>query len=227
MGPNDITVKLSDLNVYLVSPDCGTWAFKKERSLKILQDKGLNPIHIKSPLKQYGGAKGFIDAINVELQIQYNTVNEDFKPFIVFEDDIDVYKWVDQITIPKSADCVWLGISKYELPPVRHLDGDVSQIFRMYSNHGMMFCKRDFAVQFRQRLQFAFDKNLPYDIPTRIMQQLFEVYALNIPLVYQNDPNFQDNVPMTYVTLREFPEIEDSLYKKWQATRLIDQTGWI
>jgi hypothetical protein len=229
-GPNDPCqrgIKLSDCRVYLVSPDEQQWRFKKERSMAFLSHKGLNPIHVKSPLMKYGGAGGFIMAINEELEKQKDVSNKDFHPFIVFEDDIDEHYWRPEIMIPQSADCVWLGISCWENPHVRRINTEVSQIFNMYSNHGMMFCTRDFAVQFRQRALFALNNKLPYDLPTRILQQQFEVYALNKPLVYQNDPNFQDNIPVTKVTLDQSPQLSDEIYQLWKARRMIFESQWI
>lgn len=162
--------------------------------------------------KYRAGAKGFIALLEEEL------VKDDFRPFIMLEDDISATEWFKhEITFPADADAVYIGIaecgvtlyennSKIELcyeytdPP-----SDVARIYDMLSIHAVLVLSKRWALYVMRAMALTTYTGIIWDqIMARNMYR-YNVYACIQPLFYQ-DPKVQGNVG-THVTIDQVPKI--------------------
>lgn len=138
------------------------------------------------------GVFGMIDILKRRL------ASDEFRPFILLEDDCNTTEWFRHtIEFPENTDAVYLGISRYGLPP--HVDQGILHIeyesvpecesavrlYNMLSTHAILFRTQRWA----ENCLTGYERISPrsdYDIPICRTLPLFNVYAPRRPLFYQD-----------------------------------------
>ena len=168
------------------------------------------------PKKYFGGAIGMCRILELALQ------KESFEPFIIMEDDCNLtpyYKWEEEtsyhVQVPKKTDLLFLGVSRwgihkinnhnvYELK-IRTINENLKQVYNMFSLHAIVIFTRRFARSMMRNMIYAASVKQAWDIPTAKSQGLFNCYALNRPLFYQ-DKKVKGDQYYTLITFDGFPD---------------------
>jgi hypothetical protein len=143
---------------------------------------------------KHSGVFGMIDVVKRRLE------GEDFKPFILMEDDCSATEWFGHtIEFPEDADAVYLGVSRYGLPPhvdqgILHIEyksvpgyDDTVRLYNMLSLHAVLFRTRRWAENCLRGYEQMSLRPMPdYDIPPCRSMPLFNVYTPRKPLFYQD-----------------------------------------
>ncbi len=195
-------LKLKDIPVVFISPNTpGRYATRYQHMLQILQ--GWQVKHCQAvahPVKLISGALSFINALTANMET----------PVIILEDDCSWYETPPEtLHIPDDADAVYLGLSKARVHP--DYDWGIAnptitavteyphlvRIHDMLSMHAILYISKEFKEKCIQGLQ-AFVRHVTdgWDIPIARLQQIYTVYALKIPLLYQ-DATYQGNEEST------------------------------
>lgn len=120
--------------------------------------------------------------------------DQQFKPFILLEDDSKRNIRPDYLDIPDNSDWLYVGITKCGLTKNRGWNNSVNyniiddtyiRVFNMLSTHGMMICSIRGANLLKEMLLDSYKTNTPIDILFAEMQKNINAYALRKPLVYQ------------------------------------------
>jgi hypothetical protein len=143
--------------------------------------------------RNMSGASGFLNMIDSAIKDQ-NKDSIKFKPFILLEDDCSKYRdFPKDLYIPKDADIVYLGLSKYGIDDsgknkvyADNYDDNFIKIKNMLATHGMMITSNVGMSIIQRCMTESYSKNTPWDIPLAYAQKKYNIYALKIPLVYQD-----------------------------------------
>lgn len=123
-------------------------------------------------------------------------------PFIMFEDDIVIKLKQDEIELPDDADALFLGISSRgaKAPErIAHLDGleavevpgypHLRRVLNAVSGHAVAVLSERYVATLRGAVEIAkLPTGFHYDVLASFEHKRLNVYALQTPLVYQDDP---------------------------------------
>lgn len=118
-------------------------------------------------------------------------------PFAIFEDDIFIKNPNTIIDVPKTADALYVGISRWGIYngtghrriSIEQHDKYLYRIYNMLSAHGIVYFNRDYAELLLRSYQFYLDTNDVQDKANAELLKYFEVYGLTDPMVYQHGIN--------------------------------------
>lgn len=163
--------------------------------------KEVNPVLIDENIsKLQSAASGFCKMIDRGLREQ--DYKSPFKPFILLEDDVSKYRGFPKyIDIPHNCDILYIGLSKWGIPSngnigrynhvfFKYEHKDFIKIENMLNIHGVMVCSPAGANAMTRSISEDFFKNLACDISIAKTLNMYHVYALREPLVYQ-DRNYR------------------------------------
>ena len=134
----------------------------------------------------------------VDLGLRYQIPGEPFKPFVILEDDVSLFRPMpDFLEIPEDADMFFIGIADSVMLAHTNIscsgdiyatdyDENVVRIFNMLDTHAVMITSPAGAAAFQRCMMEAYYRNMPWDIFTARIQPFYKVYALKIPLLYQD-----------------------------------------
>ena len=137
--------------------------------------------------------------------------NKPFTPFVILEDDATPYKQIpDNIDVPDDADIVYLGLSSQGWSGLGHMlqhsvdiNNDYVRTYNMLGGHSIMFCTPLGASAYQRALvENYYTRLIIWDIPFADSQSYYNVYALKIPLFYQ-DKNLGGQELPTKITLKD------------------------
>ena len=149
--------------------------------------------------KWQSGASGFCKMIDEGLRNQDSY--KPFQPFVVMEDDASKYREFPKIIhIPKDCDLLYIGVSIFGMPAtdstgntpsamplyLKKKSEGVFRIHNMLGMHGIMVCSAAGANLITRCMVDSYYKDKVWDINMAQTQRLYNVYALDEPLVYQN-----------------------------------------
>lgn len=185
-----IDIRTIDL-VYLHGPHRPE---RREHMEKILKEAGLDgECHVGYCDKgKHSGVLGLIELFKKRLE-------GEFRPFICLEDDCNTTQWFRHIIdIPKDADGVYLGISKWSMHPHFNkaimayqwvsveMHPEVVRLVNMLSNHAVLFLTGRWTEACLAAYQTTATWESPdYDIIQSRIMASFNVYALKTPVFYQ------------------------------------------
>lgn len=185
-------VRLLDICHYFLTVD--TNSEKKLRMMEEFKDYNITEVNpIIGIGKQKSGASGFSKMIDLALRRQDR--NKQFQPFIMYEDDCSKFReFPECIDIPDNADICYIGISAFSMNETtnhqafyyKNINSDVVQIYNMLSTHGIMVCSAAGALAIQKSILESFFLDIPWDVCIAQIQYYYNVYALRIPLVYQD-----------------------------------------
>lgn len=122
-------------------------------------------------------------------------LQHEFTPFILFEDDVDSFNYIDEIDVPDDADAVYLGLlfgprlTKLEY---RELDGYQNDVYRIYNpmgTHAILYLTERYAIAAQKQASLVARRLETADVDYAyvMINKDFNIYAIN-PVFCQNNP---------------------------------------
>ena len=193
---------IKQVPTFIISPDVGVYADRKNKALKLLSDMGFtNVTHYKSRAANGNEmhTKCIADA-TVDILSRYN----DDDPVLILEDDVDMRLDSEPLLldtygdIPTGADALYLGISTCAGDPV--LNGNTGQsqvlyhsklysrVINMLSAHAILYLSKKYKEVVINQLSSLGNYEFN-DVRISRIQKDFNIYCLNKPLFYQAPEN--------------------------------------
>ena len=185
------SMRTSDLKYYVLTMDENDPRANHIRNqLNDYDFEFVTPLVCKN--KQKSGSSG-------HMRIVYQAI-QNFKPFVILEDDVSFLYSKKQIDIPSNTDWLYLGISscaydsKYEKwQPHNQLfiddvDDSVVKIYNMLSTHAIMiYSLKGALLYYSMMLENVLTNAIAWDISLTRMQPYINCYALREPMFYQDE----------------------------------------
>ena len=210
-----------------------------------------NPVRKKHMLEEFGefspievnpvagiprnmsGSTGFGRMIDIGLRDQ--DLSKPFQPFVILEDDASKYRKFPQfINIPADADIVYLGLHSWgygledaiDIVYSEPFDKDIIKVKNLLALHGVLVCSPAGASVIQRSMVESFYRDKPWDIPITHAQPFYNVYALSIPLVYQN-AKYGGKQHVTKITARKhwFKPMPNKYINKNSTTNIMCWTN--
>lgn len=185
-------VYLKNIRHYFLTVD--TNGERKKHMIEEFKEYDITEVHpIFDENRFKSGAIGYSRMIDLALRNQNR--NEQFQPFILYEDDCSKYReYPEYIEVPDDSDFVYIGISKVSMNNstdhiasyFKNVNDEVVRVYNMLSTHGIMVCSASGALAIQKALLECYCREIPWDIYIAYIQPYYNVYALKIPLVYQD-----------------------------------------
>lgn len=132
-------------------------------------------------------------------------IEENIYPSIVLEDDIGVKTFRKNIFVPKNADAMFFGISKFGYFPninlnkfwsqqileASNIKKDYHRTHNMLSSHALLRLNKEYDLACISQMQKVIDdpeKYITNDVAVAMIHRKYHIYALNDPVFYQADP---------------------------------------
>jgi hypothetical protein len=114
-------------------------------------------------------------------------------PFLVFEDDIDVFSFKKEIEIPADADAYYLGNSVFGLYngigrkkiSVSKYDRNSHRIYNMLAAHAILYLNPEYVSFLAQATKFNISIKTNQDKARAETMKYWNVYASTTPAFYQ------------------------------------------
>jgi hypothetical protein len=115
-------------------------------------------------------------------------------PFVILENDVDIYNTDMKVSIPDGADAVYLGVSMWGL---RNGHGELGMIsgernngglYRMYNMlaaHAVLYLNRDYAEFLLSAIPLFIKMETNQDKLRAETMKYWNIYAQNYPIFYQ------------------------------------------
>lgn len=196
-------IDLRTVKIYLISPGTGKYEARQATVLQRLKEFGCTNVEVIQSLSDSSGTNS-LTRTNIEIFKREMNTN---KPFLTLEDDCQFLFDQHVFEIPDSADAVYFGVSRWVYPHSfeslwrRHIEqyhirenhiGDhtlnesLVQIRGMTGGHAILFISTKFITTFLNCIDSLLQWQTPHDLIFATLQQQFEVYALPVPLLYQD-----------------------------------------
>lgn len=126
-------------------------------------------------------------------------------PAIVFEDDVSVNKFVNDINVPDNADALYLGNSCFGLYngigrrqiAIKRFDQENFKIYNMLAAHAIVYLNKDYVDFLIKAIDFNISIQTNQDKARAETMKYWNVYARKEPMFYQNG----SHKPVTNITL--------------------------
>lgn len=207
----------------------------KARKAHILDEfKEYSPIEINPVTgisRNMSGSTGFCRMVDKGLRDQ--DLNKPFQPFVMLEDDASKYRqFPEYIDIPMDADIVYLGLHSWGYSkdePINiiyseHVDKNLMRVKNLLALHAVMICSAAGGALMQRCMTESFYRDKPWDIPITLSQPFYHVYALKIPLVYQ-DKKYGGKENVTKITARKrwFKKMPEKHINRYTTSNIM---GW-
>jgi len=114
------------------------------------------------------------------------------------------------IDVPLNSDIVYLGLHSWgysATEPINtvyseHIDKDLMKVKNLLALHAVMVCSAAGAALMERCMTESYYRDKPWDIPITHAQPFYNVYALKVPLVYQ-DAKYGGKQSVTKITARK------------------------
>lgn len=142
-------------------------------------------------------------------------------PAIVFEDDVSVNKFIDNINVPEDADALYLGNSCFGLYngigrkqiAVQEIDQDNFRIYNMLAAHAIVYLNKQYIDFLIKAIEFNISIKTNQDKARAETMKYWNVYARKEPMFYQNG----DHKTATNITLpSRFAALPESVFKPFK-----------
>jgi len=177
----------------------------KERDIKtreVLQNLGFKKIYrvdaIDPTEKTEHKSLTYNTKALISLSKTCKTILQNFKPpFIVMEDDIDIYEFQKTISVPDNIDALYLGLSKWgsrglTLYEETGLDNLV-RVFDMKNAHAILYLTQEYVDFVLRGLDFSIYYEHHDDVVFAIGQIFFNIFATKVPMFTQYSHENQEN----------------------------------
>ncbi len=186
-------VFLQQIKHYFLTVD--TNGVRKKHMMEEFKDYDINEVNPVIGIGRYKSvATGFSRMLDLGLRNQERELP--FQPFIIYEDDCSKFReFPEYLDIPDDTDLLYIGLSKCSLNNIRdhvrnyfeNVNDDIVKIYNMLSAHGIMVCSALGAHALQKAVIEGFYKNNVFDIFLAPLQSYYNMYALRVPLVYQEE----------------------------------------
>ena len=180
-----------DLKYYILTMDeNGSRANHVRNQLNDYDFEFVTPLMCKD--KQKSGSSG-------HMRIVYQAI-QNFKPFVILEDDVSLLYEKEILEIPSDADWVYVGVSwcaydsKYaKWQPhnqlfIDDINDSVVRIYNMLSTHAIMiYSLKGALLYYSMMLENVLANGVAWDISLTRMQPYINCYALREPMFYQDE----------------------------------------
>jgi hypothetical protein len=142
--------------------------------------------------KQKSGSSG-------HMRIVYQAI-QNFKPFVILEDDVSLLYEKEILEIPSDADWVYVGVSwcaydsnykdwqPHNKLYIDDVNDSVVRIYNMLSTHAIMIRSLKGALlYYSMMLENVLANGVAWDISLTKMQPYINCYALREPMFYQDE----------------------------------------
>lgn len=204
---------LLDLPVYYINVS-EEKSVAMESTLKNLGFKNINRFYgIKKDPKREGIAESHR---NLLLHLSDKEL-----PAIVFEDDVSVNKFINNINVPANADALYLGNSCFGLYngigrkriAVEQFDQDNFRIYNMLAAHAIIYLNKEYIDFLIKAIEFNILIKTNQDKARAETMKYWNVYARKDPMFYQNGVH----EPVTNITLpSRFAAPPESVFKPFK-----------
>lgn len=194
---NDInTCDIKDIPVTYICPNHNEKYKKRNQTISdLLKNVGFTSItHYQSGSEQYPKCL-------VEATINILELHLDDKPFLLVEDDI-AWTGVEKLEVPPDADAIYLGISFSGGHPTENIHNGYCEVYEysdnlcrvlnMLSAHAVLYISKRYKQAVLEEMYKI--RNIMYhgDVVISRIQRLYNVYATNFPVFYQDDDGARD-----------------------------------
>jgi hypothetical protein len=195
---------IKSTRLYLISPAEGKYRDRAITVFTRLIDEGFKNITF---IKSLPGPNGTASLTNTVIEI-FNKELKNDTPFFILEDDIAFFHKRDTIELPDNCDTLYAGVSLWSYcAPIEslyskvrpHIFPNSSSIVESYNNelvrvkgmtggHAILFNSREFIRTFIRKMEEISKTidDLPHDLLFSAMMPYFNVYALKMPMCYQD-----------------------------------------
>jgi len=180
-------INLTNLPVYYINLKEDVEKSKNfETTMKDLGFKNVNRFDaIKDEFKKVGVAKSHNKLLK-ELSSQD-------EPFIVFEDDVDVFNFKPTISVPDNSDAFYLGNSIFGLysgKGIRKVSAEkykdeVYRIYNMLAAHAIVYLNKDYVKFLAMATEFNIAIETNQDKARAETMKYWNIYCNNEPMFYQ------------------------------------------
>jgi hypothetical protein len=219
---------IKNLKTYIISPATGRYKERFEITLERLKTIGFTNVELFISIPAENGTESLT---NTQYAILKKELDNDH-PFIILEDDLGIHKDVDSVEIPDNYDALYLGVSKWAYPhsveaignPSFHITRNsyehskdfsesLTKIEGVTSTHAILFKGREFIKRIVQTMNKFHGQRVYSDLIMAANHKYFNVYALKVPLFYQ-DASIGGQQEPTYMEFyagkyRYVPDIAD------------------
>jgi hypothetical protein len=206
-------IDIKKTRVYIISPGIEKYRSRVLTVFENLLDKGFTNIIF---FRSVTGPNNTASLTNTVLEIFKQEMKKD-DPFIILEDDCNIFNQYDIINIPDRTDILYLGVSIWSYPypietlyhqqrpnifkncpsTVQSYNDQLTEIKGMTGGHAILYISREFIRTFINQMNKISQNidNCPHDLLFSSMHNQFNVYGLKKPMFYQ-DSNLggQENV---------------------------------
>ncbi len=189
-----------DIKVYIISPGAGKYRERVQIVFQRLLDVGYSNIEFVRSIPAESGTNS-LTLTNITI---FEKELKGDKPFLVIEDDCQVYHMHSKLHIPDDADVVYLGVSDWVYPHSYETLGKgyhirpngpgdstdctetMTRIRGFTGGHAILFLNREYIRQFCTRMRPLLPQTIAHDLVFATMHSSFNVYALKKPMYYQD-----------------------------------------
>jgi hypothetical protein len=196
---NSKEIDITSLPVFYINLDMRV--DRKDRVEKVLSGNNFSNVNrfpgVNSRKKFQGGKR--IGCSMSHINVLRHIVENNIYPSLVLEDDIDVFSFRKNISIPEKIDAMYLGISRYgsssEKPfpsrlEVSELNKEFHKVNNMLTRHAVVHFSPDYDLHCIEVMEdFVKDpsNNVSGDTAISKINPQHNVYCQNVPVFYQND----------------------------------------
>jgi len=117
-------------------------------------------------------------------------------PFLILEEDVEIYKFNSEVFVPKYTDAIYLGVSTWGLRnghgenekiSFQKYNGGLYRIFNMLAAHAILYTNRGYAEFVADNIPLFIEMETNQDKLRAETMKYFNVYALGAPIFYQGD----------------------------------------
>lgn len=193
-------IDIKKVKVYLISPGHDKYRQRLQTVFMRLVDQGYTDIEFVRSVPDPSGTNSLTRTV---FEIFKKELSGD-RPFMILEDDCQVYFDRQTIECPDDADAVYLGVAKwiyphpystlgqgYHIRPNTSADcldihPQVTRILGMTSTHAILFLNREYTRKFITYMEPLLSRAIPHDLVFATLQPNYNVYALKNPMYYQD-----------------------------------------
>jgi hypothetical protein len=168
---------------------------KRESMEQLLEGLGFENIN------RFSGTEHQIKKTGVA--ISHNALLHELKgiqtPFIIFEDDLVVNKFISEIPVPKDADALYLGSSLFGLysgkgqlkvSAEKYGEG-IYRIYNMLAAHAILYLNNNYVEFLARATEFSIKAGTNQDMARAETMKYWNVYGVESPLFSQSGRHLQ------------------------------------
>jgi len=215
-------IDLKNTKVYLISPATDKYRSRVNVVFDRLLDAGFNRIEFIRSIPSFNNMNSLTKTcIHI-----FNKEMNNNEPFIIIEDDCELFYNYDTIDLPDDFDTLYLGVSQWVYPhsieslslplhqrphilpndqhTIQSYNENLTKIRGMCGTHAILYRSRNYLKVFMDIMKWgtALSDILNHDLAFATLQNSFQVFALKNPMFYQ-DNKLGGQEDVTKLTFKE------------------------